>query len=224
MDLYMKGFVLLEDGECTWETKARNVQRLGAQALLIATDEDTYIDGREFHHSDSKYDGNGRGVDIPTLLIDRDHGQRLIDIYDEDGDSDSEQTMLQAHISIHDKKIDKISYSLYYGSIIDFDRYDLDQLNFSQKSLMGSAFLIPRIFTFECLECPKEIQKKHCISEGRFCFYLDDPELAAHYPKITEKHLIYENLREKCIYEEVGNTPDKGDGHAFFNYLVQIQH
>ena len=28
--LYMNGFVLLEDGECTWETKAKNAQRLGA--------------------------------------------------------------------------------------------------------------------------------------------------------------------------------------------------
>ncbi len=87
----MRGFVLLEDGECTWETKARNVQRLGAQAMLISTDADMFIDGREFHQSDSKYDGNGHGIDIPTLLIDRAHGERLLDIYHEEKSVGSEQ-------------------------------------------------------------------------------------------------------------------------------------
>ena len=128
MDLYMRGFVLLEDGECTSETKARNVQRLGAQALLIATDQDMFIDGREFHQSDSKYDGNGRGVDIPTLLIDRAHGERLLDIYHEEKSVGSEQVQLSANIEIHDKLNDKISYSMYYGSIIDFEHYDLREM------------------------------------------------------------------------------------------------
>ncbi len=73
-DLFMNGFVLLEDGECTWETKARNAQRMGAQAVLISTDDDEIVDSREFHFSDSKYDGTGHMIDIPTLLIDNDDG------------------------------------------------------------------------------------------------------------------------------------------------------
>ena len=36
---------------------------------------------------------------------------------------------------------------------------------------------------------------------------------------MTEKHLLYENLREKCIYEIVGDKPDQNDGHTFFNYI-----
>ena len=128
MDLYMRGFVLLEDGECTWETKARNVQRLGAQALLIATDKDMFIDGREFHQSDSKYDGNGYMVDIPTLLIDRAHGEKLLDIYHETASIASEQVELSARIEILDRTKDKISYSMYYGSILDFEHYDLMEM------------------------------------------------------------------------------------------------
>ena len=50
-DLHMKGFVLLEDGVCTYEAKARNVQRMGAQAVLIAQDHSEYIDHREHHQS-----------------------------------------------------------------------------------------------------------------------------------------------------------------------------
>ena len=34
------GFVIVDDGNCTWEEKARNVQRMGAHALIIAEDRD----------------------------------------------------------------------------------------------------------------------------------------------------------------------------------------
>ena len=36
-----KGFVIVKDGGCTFEEKARNVQHMGAQALLISEDLDT---------------------------------------------------------------------------------------------------------------------------------------------------------------------------------------
>ena len=36
-----KGFVIVKDGNCTFEEKARNVQHMGAQALLISEDLDT---------------------------------------------------------------------------------------------------------------------------------------------------------------------------------------
>lgn len=73
-DFSMNGFVLLEDGGCTYETKARNVERMGAQALLIATDSLEYIPARDEHLSGSKYDGNGHMIDIPTLLIKEEDG------------------------------------------------------------------------------------------------------------------------------------------------------
>jgi len=41
---------------------------------LIATDSREYIPEREYHLSDSKYDGNGHMIDIPTLLINKENG------------------------------------------------------------------------------------------------------------------------------------------------------
>ncbi len=169
-DLFMNGFVLLEDGECTWETKARNVQRMGAQAALIATDDDEIVDSRETHFSDSKYDGTGHMIDIPTLLIDNDDGQKLLDTYYEARDNNDEQLVLWTKIDIVSKMRQTISYSLYYGSILDLDHDEILKWYNKQHPLMDSVFFIPRIFTFECLECPKEVRDKYCVSEGHFCF------------------------------------------------------
>ena len=47
------GFILLEEGNCTYEEKARRVERMGAQGLIIATDLLSDIESRTFHYSDS---------------------------------------------------------------------------------------------------------------------------------------------------------------------------
>ena len=45
------GFILLTGGECTYEEKARRVERLGAQGLIIAEDPYGEIDSRMWHNS-----------------------------------------------------------------------------------------------------------------------------------------------------------------------------
>ena len=42
-----QGFVLIEDGGCSWEEKARWVERMGAQGMVIAQEEDAWIFGHE---------------------------------------------------------------------------------------------------------------------------------------------------------------------------------
>jgi len=42
------------------------------------------------------------------------------------------------------------------------------------------------------------------------------------YPKLTDLQLITENLRERCMYEEIGEMEDEFDDHLFFNYLYNI--
>ena len=43
------GFVLVQDGGCTWEEKARRVEAMGAHAVIIVEDEDEWVDSRMFH-------------------------------------------------------------------------------------------------------------------------------------------------------------------------------
>ena len=42
------------------------------------------------------------------------------------------------------------------------------------------------------------------------------------YPKLTDRQLITENLRERCMYEEIGEMEDEFDDHLFFNYLYNM--
>ena len=75
-----KGFVIVKDGNCTFEEKARNVQAMGAQALLISEDLDSQLEMRDTHDSWSKYDGSGTSIHIPTFLVQQPHGDDLIEL------------------------------------------------------------------------------------------------------------------------------------------------
>lgn len=36
---------------------------------------------------------------------------------------------------------------------------------------------------------------------------------------MSERTLIEENLRERCVYEVLGDRKDQQDEHTFFNYM-----
>ena len=43
------------------------------------------------------------------------------------------------------------------------------------------------------------------------------------YPKIKEYDILEENVRERCIYEVIGDKRNDDDEHVFFNYLYNMK-
>ena len=147
------GFVIVKDGGCTWEEKARRVEKMGAQGVIIIEDEDEWVDSRMFHTSESKYDGSGTSISIPTLLVENSMGNKLMKMVEVDPNFVS-NVILKADIEISDKDSQSISYQLFYGSILDLDSTLLLRLYEYQHALDSKAIFIPRIITFECKICP----------------------------------------------------------------------
>ena len=116
--LKWSGFVLVHDGGCTYEEKARRVQDFGGHAMIVIFDEMAFIDGREFHDSDSRYDGTGHTIDIPTFIVNRSDGAKLLALLMDKPLMD-ESVILKADIDIADATSQMISYQLFYGSRLD---------------------------------------------------------------------------------------------------------
>ena len=116
-----------------------------------------------------------------------------------------------------------LSYSLFYGSILDIETSFTLRMYEYQHALDKAAIFIPRIITFECPLCPDEIKAKHCVSDGWYCFTPPRAEIADMYPELTDESLIRENLRERCIYEIIGEMEDEWDDHMFWNYLYSVR-
>ena len=94
-----KGFVIIHDGGCTYEEKARRVEKMGAQALIIYEKPDMDIDMRIDHSSDSKYDGSGTSVSIPTFIVSQEDGKELCKLVSKNPNFD-ERVILKAEIEV----------------------------------------------------------------------------------------------------------------------------
>lgn len=79
--------------------------------------------------------------------------------------------------------------------------------------------------TFECLNCPATIREQSCISDGKYCPY--QPVLQEFAGKFTDKVIIEESLREKCIYQDiVGESYRDGDDvnyDTWFRYMLSMR-
>ena len=81
---------------------------------------------------------------------------------------------------------------------------------------MDSTLFIPRILTYKCLNCSKEVIARQCISSGRYCLIGHNEE------RVRPFDLFMESLREKCIYLQKSNSY-RDDEHIFFTYLYHMR-
>ena len=94
---------------------------MGAQAMLIALDPNSFIEPRQWNdNSESKYDGTGSSITIPTLLIDEKDAEELLELVRGQSNFDA-QVILKADIDIADKGKRTVNYSLSYGSVLDLE-------------------------------------------------------------------------------------------------------
>lgn len=53
---------------------------MGGQAMIVVKNPFSYVPERIGHMSESNYDGSGRSVGIPTLIVSKEDGKKLIDM------------------------------------------------------------------------------------------------------------------------------------------------
>ena len=116
------GFVIVDAGNCSYETKARNIQNMGAKvAIIIENDNDmSEVKGETVEDfitgPAGPYDGTSSSVYIPTLLINRDDGEKIKQLFHDDP---AVQLQLKVEFELPKNAANKVTYELFYGSILD---------------------------------------------------------------------------------------------------------
>jgi len=72
-------FILANRGSCTFTTKVRNIEKAGASMAIVIDNSDESVD--RIHMRD---DGTGLGIRIPSLLISKRDGNRLVKYLDDE--------------------------------------------------------------------------------------------------------------------------------------------
>ena len=106
-------FYIAERGECSFVKKVRNMESIGVAVAIIIDDTDENIESVIM--SD---DGTGGGIRIPSMLIGKTDGRKLIDFLQRADDKELDQTAIMAQF-IMEKPDDRVEYDLWYTSSND---------------------------------------------------------------------------------------------------------
>jgi hypothetical protein len=138
-------------------------------------------------------DGTGGGIRIPSMLISKSDGKKLIEYLKKASEEDKSQTAIMAEF-IMDKPDNRVEYDIWFTSsndraldfISDFREYDE---KFAEKVLMT-----PRYVFWKCTFCEEEFLNNDCYGGGKYC------AVETSNIQIKGREIILEDLRQKCLY------------------------
>ena len=191
-DMEPSPIYLVKRGNCTFVQKVRNVEHAGG-ALAIVVD-DRYEDIENVIMSD---DGTGNGINIPSVLIGRLDGNKLINFVKNES---NDYAVLFAKFELENHK-NTVEYELWYTSSNDraldfisvFEEY---HEKFDEKLVT----IKPRFVIWTCPgSCDANMKAESCFSNGKYCAF-EHSNL-----RLKGRDILLEDLREKCIYENDAN-------------------
>ena len=159
-------FILIKRGECTFVTKVRNAQQYGAKMALVYDNTDERTDNIIL-----KDDGFAFDIKIPTIMIDKAHGEKIASFlknHNEKGEINrmelsvdflietAPHVNLTFWISTSDRKSFKLIHEFYpYW-----------------KELAGVSTFTPHYLIWICNSCQTNkfsVINENCLSGGRYC-------------------------------------------------------
>jgi hypothetical protein len=103
--------MVADRGTCSLVTKVRNMERAGAAIGIVVNNND--LDVSKLVMSD---DGTGNGIQIPSVLISKRDGQKIIDFLDTiASEEDLEETIATIEFTLK-KPDDRVEYDIWYTS------------------------------------------------------------------------------------------------------------
>ena len=188
-------FILIKRGECTFVTKVKYAQLIGAKMAIIV--DDTPEQSENITMID---DGFSYSLRIPSIFIEKQDGE-LLSQYISSVNPQKRDVVLT--ISFDSDKSDKIELVFWLSTsnrnsfrlVREFDKY--------YKELKNDIKFNPHYAIWPCPDCYSTnytSSMDNCVSGGRYC--CPDPD--GNGPA-TGSHVVQEDLRQLCIFQ---NYPD----------------
>lgn len=135
-------------------------------AVAIVVD-DTNEDINSIVMSD---DGSGAGIRIPSMLISKKDGIKLVDFLKTASKAELDQLSFLADFSLrrHDGD-DKVDYDIWYSSTSDVALDFIQDFMKIDKAFGSMVKMTPRFVFWECMDCDEETLSKHCFAGGNYC-------------------------------------------------------
>ena len=173
-------------GQCSFVSKVRNAERAGASLLVVVDNQLEKVNSIIMGD-----DGTGTGIRIPSMLIGKGDGEKLIAFAKQ-----KKAATLSAEFAVKEKS-SKVDVELWYSSnnqlaldfIKEFDRY--------AHKLGEYINITPRFVTWGCPVCTEDFRRDECFGKGEYCapnHVKDD------FNRVKGRDIIMEDLRQSCLH------------------------
>ena len=155
-------------------------------------------------------DGTGTGIRIPSMLIGKGDGEKLINFAKK-----KVGATLSAEFAVKEKS-STVDVELWYSSnnqlaldfIKEFDRY--------AHKLRGYITITPRFVTWGCPVCTEDFKKEECFGNGEYCapnHVKDD------FNRVLGRDIIMEDIRQSCLHT---NLLKEGKEARWWDYIKEV--
>jgi hypothetical protein len=140
-------FLIAKRGGCTFVKKIRNMENIGVAVGIIIDGEEENID--EVIMSD---DGTGGGIRIPSILIGKTDGKKLLDFLKVASEEELKQVAVMADFYL-EKPDDRVEYDIWFTSSNDKALDFIEDFAPTDASLGDSVLMTPHYVFWKCKNC-----------------------------------------------------------------------
>lgn len=137
-------YIAERGGDCSFVKKVRNMENIGVAVAIIIDNTD-----EEIENVIMSDDGTGGGIRIPSMLISKKDGQKLIDFLKRASDEELDQTAIMAQF-IMEKPDDRVEYDIWFTSSNDRALDFVSDFKEQDKRLGDKTLMTPHYVFWKC--------------------------------------------------------------------------
>lgn len=190
LESFLPPFMIADRGDCSFVKKVRNMEEAGVALAIIVDNRNENID--EIVMSD---DGTGSGIRIPSVLISKTDGEKLVNFMRTAGQAELDQISVLIDFDMT-RPDNRVEYDMWYSSSNDLALDFIQDFMKLDKVLGDSVLMTPRFVFWVCVDCDEEFMHNNCFGAGKYCATENGNEL------IKGREIVLEDLRQMCIYKQ----------------------
>jgi hypothetical protein len=139
-------------------------------------------------------DGTGAGIRIPSMLISKRDGLKLIDFMKTATVEELNTISINAKFDMS-RPDNRVEYDVWYSSSNDVALDFFHDFMKIDKKFGDQVLMTPRLVFWECINCETEFIQKNCYAGGKYC------ATDSGSSRLSGQEIILEDLRQMCIYQ-----------------------
>lgn len=140
------------------------MENLGGAVGIVIDDHNENIQGVLM--SD---DGTGGGIRIPSMLIGKNDGKKLLDWWKSASDDEKANLVIMAEFVMPFEEDNKVTWDFWFTSSSDRALDFLEDFNEMQATLGENIKFTPHYVFWECQGCDQDYIRDDCYAGGDYC-------------------------------------------------------